>query len=360
LKKFKNENVKNYQNYEFNEYREIKETLQYAVIKERKIMSTGKIKKNNYNNRINNNQNNFNLEGIKRENSRNNIYKNSNLESSTNKKSKSLSIFRPINNKLQAKQTYQNNINIIKDLNHNENYLKKNLNSSKYKNKNLDKIDLKDTSDKHEENKIQKGKFDKIVNDAIIENLNEKFNIKLNKDKNHNHINGNIEIIEHQDLKIARRYINNIDNGNYSKVAKNEDIELKINCKNDELYIANLFTTNPIKSIQENGNSSKAKNSIQRSRNSELISNNSSSNIPVNRIEINNKYKKNTFSGGEGKKAYINKNNSAIGGKENSNIDIASILNKKFIVIGGYPAVKEALIKRNCVELNDSERYFQT
>ncbi len=312
-----------------------KDTIQ----KEKKFFSVSKLKNINFNN---NKSNNNNLEKItvekKEEDSRSinkikNDSKNKPLNlNSTNNKSKSVSI-------LRLKKDSDNNLNSKNKI---------------YLNKECDENNLYFESKNFLVNKPIKNllidKKDNFVNENkyIINDINEKIQIndygnrKFSEDKN---VFNCIDIVDHENLKIEKN-----DNMNKKELFLNDNTEdnfVVMKKDNHPKSVKNIFETNNNYNNNLNvGIFIKEKIFNNKTKKSELINNNPSANRLLTRNELNNKLKIQNTKGSEGNQLTIVKEKL---------IDINSINPKRFIVIGGYPAIKEALLKRNFIESNDYE-----
>lgn len=339
-------------------------------LKERRIFSVGKYKNIKGKNRNNNLEttylNTINFENFNkinhnnqfiRENSKNRILdkKITNKElKNIGQKSKSVSMFKIKGNKLNEKDS-ATNINIKTLKNEKDEFVKNNLNeenSTKYKNLDLDDLIIQN------QNYLIVPKLN--ANEDIIDNLNEKFK-RLN-DSTKQFECENFDIVDHVDLRIEKKEIE-LSNNEYENFIISKRNNSYKNYETNDNNNSNSEKSNG-NFLLQNGRNSKSKNFISnnRPRNSEVVINYPTTNRKLTQNELNIKTKNNAtatdlkdINENQTNKPFAKINQTI---KKENTVEINSSSLKRFIVIGGYPAIREALVKRNWVELNDNERYF--
>lgn len=262
------------------------------------------------------------------------------------KKSKSVGIINKLKSYGNMICLTTNNVKPFKDLN-TEKYLNSEFylneaNSTKYKNLDLDDL------------LIQTPKIlNTYGNEDILDNINQKL-IGLDDHKNYE---GNlVGIIDHENLKIIRKD---------SKKNKENNLSENENFVKKELNFeqANNINNALTKGFLEKGKGFKNKfiNQNFKANITDYNTYNQTTNKNQTPNDLSNQNQTKALSAASDSNihSYTQKDsfNNLTNHKDNINNFNSSALNK-FIVIGGYPAIKEALLKRNLTELTDIERYL--
>ncbi len=308
-----------------------------------------------------------------------------------NKKSKSVTMFKiKTNENLSSYSTIAanndtNNIEIKKNgYNNNNNIIEGggvNANSTKYKNLDLDysqnnnNINSKGSAD----NKFSSSNAN--ANHDIIENLNRRVELHRYESSSYkplvaetvdvvNHENQPIDRKERQERKEIRL---SKEDENFVITKKEEFSNAGNNMNNNQNNISNSILQNGRNLRSKNGISNHVSSKVVTTRNSELIlchSNAKKLFMTKNNELLNNKNRNNYPALGSANTENNNLNTNRpmsnnninanpAAAKENNFDDVNSLslsTKKCFILIGGYPAIREALLKRNWTELADNEK----
>ena len=281
----------------------------------------------------------------KRQNSRNNNEKEK-FGNSKNK-SKSVGTFK-LKNTRNHNDSATNILKIIKTSNNkNKNFTNNNINynySTKLKDLDLDDLVIQ-TKDNFKglENKSD-------AHEDIIENINQKLIGLESKCKPFKE--ENFDLVENENFKLKRKL---------RKVSRENEIHenfVIINKREEPNYELNK---NSPYGLLQNTKNLKNKNLIFNGKtpNSELVMIYPTARRLKTRDEVNNKNRNYASAVNCKSDSLPHKNfsNNLTNQKDNI-VNINSLSLKRFIVIGGYPAIREALIQRNWIELTDNERYL--
>lgn len=305
-----------------------------------------------------------------------------------NKKSNSVSVFRNKTSQSKTKKkpserSNSNNSNLLVKKNH-ENFgnvkiIKANVSNEEDKHYNIAVINTQEEESKENfQNKVLKYKN---LDLGLVNNIIPSEGKEHENDLIHNFNHGLIDIAEAEQQLLQDEKQNSSNNAdeklilvdnerqkisNKNPIGSNVSANKNTNYFTDEVadicYKNSENTKENEKEINKNkiiininfDNNNKRKKMLG-SKKLESIANNSNNRL-LTRHDLNSKNRKNS----QNYKTDFNTQNAQTALSSNKlvqeeTVNLSSLNNKKFIVIGGYPAIREALIKRNFSDLKDQE-----